>query len=687
MTKRFLLFLLFIRICLLQAQSPDTSIARIDAIKADTTRIIALLNHSEDIRYSASDKAFASAEKALAIAEKTNRQSFAGRACLELAIILQYQNKLQDAMTYSNKALNHFEQVHDEKGEGRSHDQLSKILITLNRISESMDQSLLALHLFEGIKDLKGQANALRSMINLYLTQENYSKALEYGNRCVALDESAGELLHLAADYGNLGIIYSDTKQPQKALDYFLKGLKIEEEHNADKRELTFTMNNVGIGYDAVGNFAKALEYQQKVLKIRRDLKDDYGIAASLINIGSVYAELKEYKQAISYTQQGLDISMQNRFLEWIKESYNSFSQMYLEMGDYKNAYHYYTLYIEKRDSLLNANAKEELTRKEMNFEFDRKQQEEKLKREQEDALQHAELRRQKLIRNGSLAGLLLFLSLTGFIYRSYRIKQKTNFELEKRNAIIQQKNMDILDSINYAKTLQQSILPDLAEVRDPLSCFILYRPKDIVAGDFYWFQKKEENIFIAAADCTGHGVPGAFTSAICSQKLTEVLEKGVRKPGLILQEVDQEIRKVFRQQTQDGMDIALLKWNLKSGALSYSGANRPLLIIRNGEIIETKGDKASIGHSSLDARPFAQHELNPQKGDMIYLFSDGYADQFGGELNKKISTKRFKRFLAEAALLPVSEQETFLDKRLKSWRGNQEQIDDILVIGICYEG
>jgi serine phosphatase RsbU (regulator of sigma subunit) len=256
---------------------------------------------------------------------------------------------------------------------------------------------------------------------------------------------------------------------------------------------------------------------------------------------------------------------------------------------------------------------------------------------------------------------------------------------IEQQKGIVDEKNKEILDSINYAKRIQTAILPSNSVVQDYLpNSFILYMPKDIVAGDFYWLEKKDSQILFAAADCTGHGVPGAMVSVVCNNSLNRsVREYGLTEPGSILDQtralVVQEFEK-SEEEVQDGMDIALC--SIQGMKLKYAGANNPLWIIRNGEIIETKANKQPIGKYEHQ-EAFDTHQFGLQKGDTLYIFSDGYVDQFGGEKGKKLKSKAFKRMLLEIQDLEMLDQKSYLEKAFLDWKGSLDQIDDICVIGV----
>jgi serine phosphatase RsbU (regulator of sigma subunit) len=272
------------------------------------------------------------------------------------------------------------------------------------------------------------------------------------------------------------------------------------------------------------------------------------------------------------------------------------------------------------------------------------------------------------------------------------KVEERTT-ELKEEKFKVELAHKDIKDSINYAKRIQEAILP----LRDTISkhlndYFILYKPKDIVAGDFYWFHHlpQEDSVLIAAIDCTGHGVPGAFMSMIGNEQLSKIInEKNITQPDLILNELHKGIRMALKQdqmqaETRDGMDLALCKINLKKNVVEYAGAMRPLWLVRNNELIEIKADKQPIGGLDADYRkPFTNNEIELQKGDTLYLFTDGFADQFGGEKGKKFMLKNFEKLLQEINSQPLSVQSNILNERIELWKGNHEQVDDILVIGV----
>lgn len=265
------------------------------------------------------------------------------------------------------------------------------------------------------------------------------------------------------------------------------------------------------------------------------------------------------------------------------------------------------------------------------------------------------------------------------------KVRERTATIVAQKEELAQ-KNKDITDSITYAKRIQDAILPPEVPFQDT---FILFKPKDIVSGDFYWLLEKDDKEFIAAVDCTGHGVPGAFMSIIGHNMLNKIVkEYHIETPAEILQHLDEEVSKTLHQRgeevtVRDGMDMSLISYDRQRKVLEYAGAYNPILLIRDGELNETKGNRFAIGRSEAGhEKIFTNHEIRVKNGDSVYMFSDGYADQFGGEMGKKFKTAPFKELLLNLQEKSMEEQRSILDSTIEAWRGNIEQIDDILVIG-----
>lgn len=322
---------------------------------------------------------------------------------------------------------------------------------------------------------------------------------------------------------------------------------------------------------------------------------------------------------------------------------------------------------------------------------------------------QLAKIEQQQLILYLSVIFILLLAGLGYFIYRSYKIKKQANIALEKKNILIGRQNVEIteqrdhareqrdriaaqkkeiMDSIIYARRIQKAILPNIEMIQESLQhFFILFKPRDIVSGDFYWESRVEDEIIIIAADCTGHGVPGAFMSMLGVTFLNEIVNsKKITKPGKILDllrdKVIHSLNQKYDNPLRDGMDISIINYNFTTRQVSFAGANNPLFLVHDGELSEIKADKMPIALYDKMVS-FSNNDLELHEGDCLYIFSDGFVDQFGGPKDKKFMKKRFKQTLIDNHKLPMEEQKELLDHAYEEWKGKGEQVDDVLVIGL----
>ncbi len=262
--------------------------------------------------------------------------------------------------------------------------------------------------------------------------------------------------------------------------------------------------------------------------------------------------------------------------------------------------------------------------------------------------------------------------------------------QLIQKHKELEQHNKDMLDSIQYASRIQEAILPDIGKIKNVFQdAFVLYLPKDVVSGDYYFFYQKQNKVFAAVVDCTGHGVPGALMSIIANGVLKEVIvKKGIEEPAEILYALDDELQLALNKQntvekTNDGMDVAIAVFDLEKQNISYAGAFRPMLLVRDKEIIEFEANRYPIGFYGDVKKEFSTQTLDLKKDDTFYFFTDGYCDQFGGEHKKKFNRKRFKELLLTVQDMEMEEQESFLQYALNNWKQEEQQIDDVLVMGI----
>lgn len=558
------------------------------------------------------------------------------------------------------------------------------------KLNESVSYYFKALEIAEADKNLELIAkindrlgNAYKDLNNTAFAKKHFNYALQaYGS--AGLEEDKSEMFNV------LGTLYKNENIIDSALFYHKKALEIRLKLK-NKKLLASTYNNLGLVYKKNKDYDLALNYLKLALAIRKEANDKKGIAGASINIGNVLNAQKKPKEALEFIKEGTTLAYEIKAGDFYKNGIEAFSDAYYSLGDYKAAADYLSRAKKIIDSLEVEQVNKQISELSAQYESNKKDaeltlQEEKLKS------QTSEIKRQKAFIISVGVVLALVILLIFFVYRSYRINKKNAVRLSRQNIIIEQKNKEIVDSINYARRIQNSILPSDGIIQKHLTdFFVLYKPKDIVSGDFYWISSQKNNsLLIAVADCTGHGVPGAFMSLIGKEKLDKAITES-DSPARILSYLNNEVKaslqKESNEQAQDGMDIALIKLQpTANGAIvNYAGANRPLWVIKNNaqEIEETKATKSAIAGFTGVNHVFEEHQLNLNKGDTIYMFTDGYADQFGGENAKKLTSKSFKKLLLSQHTKSMREQKNYYTTFIENWMKDQEQVDDILVIGI----
>jgi tetratricopeptide (TPR) repeat protein len=639
--------------------------------------------------------------KSLKICEKLGDKRDEMKSLCDIGLVYVYQANYARALDYDLKALKIAEEVGDKQGQASNLGNIGTVYYDQGDYPDALDYYLKSLRLCETIGDKQRQANSLGNIGNLYYDQGDYSKALDYYSRTLKMDEELGNKQGQAINLGNTGTIYMAQHDYSKALDYFMKALKINEEFDY-KQEQADNLGNIGNAWYNQGNYSTALSYDMKALRICEELEDKQGQADNLGNIGRIYTKTGKYKEAEEFLKKAIALDSTIGVKNDLSDAEIAISNLYDTLGRYKLALYWFKKASVLKDTLFNINKNKAMTRKELTYQFDKKQAEEKAEQDKKDAVAEQDRRKQLMLRNFFMAGFILVLALAFFIFRGYRQKQEANkiittqkeeveeqkAELEKQKILVEEKNKDILDSITYAKRLQDAILPPISVIKQYLpDSFILYKPKDIVAGDFYWMERAGDHILIAACDCTGHGVPGALVSVVCSNALNRAHnEFKIRNTGKVLDKVRDLVLETFEKSeggdVKDGMDISFCAINTKTGDVEWSGAYNPLWYTSNGELKEITGDKQPIGKVD-NPKAFSTHTLQLKKGDAIYLFTDGYADQFGGPQGKKFKYKQLQQLLIDNVKLTMEEQGRVLNNTLEAWKGSLEQVDDILVMGI----
>ncbi|MCE9538744.1 MAG: tetratricopeptide repeat protein [Bacteroidetes bacterium] len=585
----------------------------------------------------------------------------------------------EKGINFANEAIELANKLNFKQGIAIANSAIGNIYLGQANYAQALTSYLKALKLNEELKNKRGIAAMLGNIGVIYSDQLEYSKALDYFFKALKIDEEIEDKIGKANWFCNIGAIYSDQLEYSKSFDYYFKALKIYEEIG-NKNGIAATLMNIGINYELQKNYLKALDYYFKALDISEELKNKKYVSAIIGCIGSLYTTMGKFKEAEHYLKKSVALSDSIGALDDLRINEESLYQLYDTTAQYKLALIHYKKSIAIKDTLFSQENKKQLVRKEMNFEFEKKEAATKAETEKQKA-------EQKIITASIAGGLFLVLVFAGFIGRSLRVTKKQKLVIEKQKQIVEEHQKEITASITYAKRLQEAILPPLTSIKKEFpESFILYLPKDIVAGDFYWMETIDTIQFIAAADCTGHGVPGAMMSVVCSNALNRaVKEFGLRDTGAILDKVTDLVLETFEKsnsEVKDGMDISILAVNKANNNIQWSGANNPLWYIQDGKMIEIKADKQPIGQCD-HRKSFTTQNIEYSKNSIFYLFTDGYADQFGGPKGKKIMYRKFQDSLIAMNNLPLKDQETALQTEFQGWKGNLEQVDDVTVIGV----
>lgn len=587
----------------------------------------------------------------------------------------------------------------------------------------------------------KYESQALNTIGASYQVRGNFLKAIESYQKCLKLMEELGDKRGISSAMGNIGSLYIDMKEYKKALGYQKRCLTIVQQIG-NIAGVASTLNNISIIYTSLKDYEQAISYGQKSLDMYELLKDNYGIASANANIGNLYCEQGLFEKALPHQLKAIELANKEGYTYLsittgaeIGNTYHNMkkndvalkylnaaeallkedpepsarmavagvlSEVYQEMGKYKDAFRNYEIAQRIRDSLYRGDVQKQITQKELQAEFDKKLVADSLKNADEkkitDALilaKNTQIEKDRIQKFALYGGLVLLIVGGAVLYNRFRIirRQKEiielkNKETEEQKIIIEEKQKEILSSISYAKRLQEAILPPMSLITENLAqSFILYKPKDIVAGDFYWIDVvSKDYILIAAADCTGHGVPGALVSVVCSNALNRtVKEFEITDPGKILDKTRELVVETFERsetEVKDGMDISLCLLNKKRNEIEWAGANNPLWIVRNSKIIEYKPNKQAIGKVDKPLL-YQTHKIKLEKDDNIYIFTDGYADQFGGPNGKKFKYHQLVDLMCTISTLPMADQQLKLEKEFQDWKGDLEQVDDVCIIGI----
>jgi len=556
-------------------------------------------------------------------------------------------NESFNAAALFEKAMDTFVRLGDLPGQSRMLNMLAYMNWWAGKYDLALEQAFKALKFAEQDPDKKDGLYWTKYALGVFHSDlKDYASSEKYFLDALAVDKEAQKpsVYFQARCNSGLGSVYIAMEKPDKALEH----IRISRQgYQALRHEMgeSRALNDLGVIERTKGNLEGAEKHLLEAFEIRNAAKFKQGMATTLIELGLLYVSMQRYQQANDFLARGLAIAEELDSKPKIYAAHQHLASLFKLTNKPWLALEHLEKFYEIKSAVVGEQVSNRLKNTQTQFATEKSEKE-------------AEIHRLR------------------------------NVELKKAYEEIEMKNKDILDSINYARRIQQAILPTDEQISKAFpSCFILYQPKDVVSGDFFWSSTKGDKHFIAAVDCTGHGVPGAFMSMIGSALLNEIVnEKNISAPAAILEALREGVIKALKQtgaegENKDGMDISICV--LEGNKLSFAAANNPLWVISNGLLKETKGDKQPIGIYSGMPKPFTDHTLQMNKGDSVFLFTDGYADQFGGPRGKKFKYKKLQELLVSISDRSMEEQKNILHSTIESWRGELEQVDDILIVGI----
>jgi serine phosphatase RsbU (regulator of sigma subunit) len=732
---RFILFLvsfsMFLNPLLAQKSAKDSlEILLKKEKKSENEKAKKLLAMSKDVKRVSNERALLYAQQALLIAEKNNFKNKIGEALIQIANAYYALEDYQKALEYFIRSANFYKIQQDLKGEANALRLIGETYHNLGNYQQALFQYAESMKIYEKIKSKDEVAKTLISIGKTYFQSQNFLTAKENFDQALQLVNETENNELKAICQSNLGMWCASQKLYNKALEYYQKSEAIWKNNPNNQKELAQTLVGKAEVYHVIGKSSnEVLVLFLEAKKLYENDRYNEGIATSFLGIGDVYMRTKTYTQAIEYFSKSLNIGKNLRSKKIIRDSYQKLSEAYEALGNYNLAFQNHKSFKIYHDSLYRESEIFALSDIQTRLRYDVKERETKIQKEiiasKNEKIDIEKKRKEELERNNRLQFFLIIISFlllilgAVFLYvlyksrkdirhRNEQLKQR-NLEIQEQKAQLEQKThlleqksnqlertyIKITDSIRYAETIQQSILPPDNKIQQILpNYFIISKPKDVVSGDFYWVAKVENYTFVAVVDCTGHGVSGGLMTMIGHTLLNEIVnQQHIYSPAQILSLLNEGLDNIIERQTENiaiGMEIAFCRFEKSHQnhvKLTYAGAKRPLWILEPDEnqklqFIELAGGSEPIGFGGHREKIYQNQEISLKTGSSIYLASDGYADQANPN-KKRIGSTQLKQLLQDSANLPLAEQKIFLEKTLAEHQKTATQRDDITLMGI----
>jgi serine phosphatase RsbU (regulator of sigma subunit) len=719
MRKRIYTFVAIAFILFQATAQTDTLLVRINAMKDDTGKFMFVYRQGLKVKKADPEKTSELVDLLASLRKKINFRKGDIAFYHLKGELMEVRGLTDSALYYYNASLNLAKELKDNVAVAKRYLSVAIILQTEGNLAGAIDLCMKSLKINEETGNKLGTAYAMIHIGNLFHVQRNIEKAESYFKDALALSLEEKDANGMASCYNNLGMVNNDRKNYKIAQEYYLKALKLKQEMN-DLRGVANCYDRLAQSASNLGNNAGAIDYWKKAIEIQEKMGFKEGIATTCVNIGFAYQGEKKLKEAEKMYKRSEAIADELKHVELRRYIYGVMAQLYNAMGRYKEAYEYYSNFTFLNDSLLNKESSKQVAEMEAKYETEKKalliknMKNEQALQDAELKNKNAEIKKQNTRIIAFAIGFLLMLAASLIIYRNYRQKKKANLVIAKQKAqvelqrdlmekqkhIIEEKNTEIMDSIHYARRIQRTLLAQ-KDIMDRYlqEYFIFFQPKDVVSGDFYWAAEvsgsnnvagnPSATFFLAACDCTGHGVPGAFMSLLNISFLNEAIkEKNMLNPAEVFNHVRKKlIENISQDGGKDGMDGILIciekeAEGIAKNKVTYAAAYNTPVLVRENQLILLEADKMPVGQGEKDDS-FTLYTQDVQKGDVLYLYTDGFADQFGGPKGKKFRYKALNETLREMFQVPCAEQHKKLDEVFSGWKGNLEQIDDVCIIGL----
>ncbi len=589
---------------------------------------------------------------------------------------------------YVNKAIAHSISDQNQMNLAHAYELKGSILTGMGETKDALELLFGAINIYESLDSIKQISTTYNSIGNAYLDLDDIEKCTKYYNLSYEFAMRTSDTATIAVPLVGLGIAHSEVGEYELALEYSIKAADMFDQINRQDAYCISLANAASYAYE-FGDRSLSDSIITKAKNAALIFNSKYFKAEILLMESDWMAKEGNYSLAINLAKDGIALMEEIDAKSHMMMSLDNLADYYNKAGRHEEAYLSLRTHLTLKDSLNEQNKTEVV--EELNTKYETAEKEKKIVTLNADnELQHLENQKNQTIIWIVAGCSILLLGLVIFSIRANIQKKKSNDQLTLQNTIIEDKNKEILDSITYAKRIQNAIIPSNESVESSLkNAFVVYAPKDIVAGDFYWLEKCGDIVLTAVADCTGHGVPGAMLSVVCNNALNRsVREFKITEPAKILDKTRELVIETLSQSSEnvnDGMDISLCAWNQKTNEIEWAGANNPLYYVsknKPSEIQIIKPDKEPVGNYK-NQTDYTNHKIQLEEGDSLYLFSDGFMDQFGGEDGKKYKYSQFRKLLLRIATKPMREQGSVLVSEFENWKKDLEQLDDVCIIGI----